>query len=105
MKYILGEKGGGNFLGNMQLVGFADAGLAWYGSSPYSDDNPLNTVFIDEPLIDLQIQYYRDPLVFGYGYGLRTMLLGYFLKFDVGYGVETNKVFSPKYHIGVGKDF
>jgi hypothetical protein len=106
MKYILGERGGGNFLGNLQLVAFGDAGLAWYGSSPYEEGkNPLNTVTIDENLIDLQIQYFRDPLVFGYGYGLRTLLLGYYVKLDIGYGVETNKVFAPKYHIGVGKDF
>jgi hypothetical protein len=105
MKYFLGENRGNNFFKNIQVIGFADAGLAWYGSSPYSSKNPLNTVSIDGNLIDLQIQYFRDPMVFGYGYGLRTLLFGYFIKFDVGYGVETNKVFAPKYHIGIGKDF
>jgi hypothetical protein len=104
-KYFLGDYRGSNFFKNLQLVGFADAGLAWYGSSPYSDKNPLNSVFVDGNLIDLQVQYFRDPLVFGYGYGLRMMLFGYLVKADVGYGVETNKIFAPKFHIGIGKDF
>jgi hypothetical protein len=33
------------------------------------------------------------------------VLYGFLGKTDVGYGVETNKVFAPKFHIGIGRDF
>jgi hypothetical protein len=105
LRYLLGSEGGSSFFRNLQIVGFVDAGLAWYGSSPYSTKNPLNTISIDDPLIDLEIQYFRDPLVYGFGYGVRSNIFGYQLKVDLGYGVETNKIFKPKIYFGIGKDF
>ncbi len=104
-RYILGKEKGAAFFRNFQVVGFADAGLAWYGSSPYSKDNPLNTVQIDGPLIDLDIQYFRDPLVYGFGYGFRTQLLGYYLRLDIANGVETKKILPKKIFLGIGYDF
>ncbi len=104
-KYILGKERGAAFFRNFQIVGFADAGFAWYGSSPYSSENPLNTVNIDGPLVDLNIQYFRDPLVYGFGYGIRTQILGYFLRVDLANGVETKKVLPSKLSVSVGYDF
>lgn len=104
-KYLLGKDKGANFFRNFQLVFFGDAGLAWYGSGPYDKANPLNTVSIDDSLIDLEIQYFRDPIVYGYGLGLRTQILGYFVRIDLAKGVETKKSLSQKLHIGVGMDF
>jgi outer membrane protein assembly factor BamA len=104
-RYFLGKERGSSFFRNFQLIAFADAGLAWYGASPNSKENPLNIVYVDDVLVDLEIQYFRDPIVFGYGYGIRTFLMGYMLKFDLGYGVETKRVLSPKLHFSLGKDF
>ena len=103
--YFLGINKGANFFRNFQIVGFLDAGLAWYGSGPFSKENPLNTVFIDNNVIQLELRYFRDPLVVGYGVGLRTRLLGYFVKFDYGWGIETRKVQSPVAHLSFGYDF
>jgi hypothetical protein len=104
-RYILGKERGATFFRNFQVVGFVDAGLAWYGKSPYSKENPLNTVQIDGPLIDLDIQYFRDPLVYGFGYGFRTQILGYYLRFDIANGVETKKILPKKFFLGIGYDF
>ncbi len=104
-RYLLGRERGAAFFRNFQLTGFADAGLAWYGRSPYSNENPLNTVQIDGPLIDLDIQYFRDPLVYGFGYGIRTQLLGYYVKLDVANGVETKRILPKKFYISIGYDF
>ena len=106
MQYILGKNRGSSFFKNLQIVGFYDAGLAWHGATPFSDENPLNKVQISSPpLINLEIEYFRDPLVMGYGAGLRTQLLGYFIKADYAWGIETRTVQKPKIFLSFGVDF
>ena len=103
--YLLGKDKGASMLRNFQLIAFFDAGLAWYGAGPYSAENPLNSVQVKDVLIELDIQYFRDPLVMGYGWGARTQLLGYFIRLDVAKGIETKKSLPTMYHIGIGLDF
>ena len=106
MQYILGQNRGASFLKNLQLVGFYDAGLAWHGSGPFSEENPLNNLVIQSPpLITLDVRYFRDPLVMGYGLGLRSQLLGYFVKLDYARGIETRKVQKPVIYLSFGLDF
>jgi len=76
-----------SFLKNFQIVGFFDVGTAWQGLSPFQKDNPLNTVLIegsDNPSdfnpVSVEVNFFRDPVVAGYGAGIRTMLFGYFVK-------------------------
>ena len=88
------------------MVMFYDAGLAWHGFSPYSDDNPLNTQVINSPpVIQVEVDYFRDPLVMGFGGGLRAKILGYNLKFDYAWGVETRKVRDGIFYFALGSDF
>ncbi len=106
MQYILGSNRGSAFFRNMQLVGFFDTGLAWHGSGPFSDKNILNVVNISTPpLIDMTIEYFRDPLVAGFGAGLRTQILGYFVKADYGWGIETRVIQKPRFYLSFGMDF
>ncbi len=106
MQYILGTNRGTSFFKNMQLVGFYDAGLAWHGAGPFSPENPLNKVKISSPpLIELNVEYFRDPLVMGYGLGFRTQLLGYFIKADYAWGIETRKIQPAKFYLSFGLDF
>lgn len=105
-QYLLGKNRGSTFFRNMQLVGFYDAGLAWHGTSPFGPENPLNSVTVTSPpLINLEIEYFRDPLVMGYGLGLRTQFLGYFIKGDYAWGIETREVQKPKFYLSIGMDF
>jgi len=106
MQYILGKYKGNNFIRNIQLTGFMDAGLAFHGTGPFSKENPLNNItLVSPPLLELNIKYFRDPVVFGYGFGLRTQLLGYFVKVDYGWGVETRTVQKPRLYVSFGLDF
>jgi len=107
---LLSKKPEGNsFLKNIQITGFFDAGLAWYGLGPNAEDNPLNTIDVsnptDNPVISINARYFRDPLVMGYGFGLRTNLLGYFVKFDYAWGIETGVVQEPRIYLSLGTDF
>jgi hypothetical protein len=99
-----------NFVRNFQIVPFFDAGTAWQGFSPFNKDNPLNTLFIgdiNDPAtpIAVKVNYFRDPIVAGYGIGLRTVLFGYFFRVDYAWGIETRMVQSPRFHFSMGLDF
>lgn len=98
-------------LRNLQLVAFFDVGTAWQGASPFSVDNPLNTTIIDNngpavvSPVRLVVNYYRRPILMGYGLGIRTVLLDHYLRLDYAWGVETGQVQSPMIYFSVGTDF
>jgi hypothetical protein len=95
------------FVRNFQLVQFIDLGNAWNGaykgisrpSSVYSSTNPQNPVTIKKTVGGI------GPLAGGYGFGARSVLLGYFLKFDAAW--EMNGIFKgkPIYYFSLGLDF
>ncbi len=94
-----------SWLKNLQGIGFFDMGTAWQGKKLFSIDNPLNTVILNNPPITIKVNYFRDPIVMGTGYGLRTTLFGYFIKFDYAWGVETRVFQKPVKHLSIGFDF
>ena len=96
-----------SFFRNLQLTGFFDVGTAWQGLTPFADENPLNTTVItgDNSLVTLRVNYFRDPIVAGYGFGVRSMLFGYFIRLDYGWGIETRVVQDPILHFSLGMDF
>jgi len=94
------------FIRNFQVVGFFDAGTAWVGSSPFSDDNPLNITNVGgNGPIRVRVKYFRDPIIMGYGVGVRTTLFGYFIRVDYAWGIETREVLKPRFHFSLGTDF
>jgi len=98
-----------SFFRNFQVTGFFDAGTAWSGNNPFSPDNPLNISTFptdtDDPLVSVRVKYFRDPIVAGYGMGVRCLVFGYFLKLDYGWGIETRTVQDPRFHFSIGTDF
>ncbi|WP_235298682.1 BamA/TamA family outer membrane protein [Portibacter marinus] len=91
---------------NFQITGFVDAGAAWHGLTPYSEENIINTLTLESPpTVRVNVRYFRDPLILGYGLGMRTSLFGYFVKLDYGWGVETRIVQKPRLYLSFGMDF
>ena len=98
------------FFRNFQMVGFFDVGTAWTGDDPYGPDNPLNTKVLPnnpdiDDLVSVKVNFFRDPIVAGYGFGARTTLFGYFIRLDYAWGIETRKVQDPILYIALGMDF
>ena len=81
-----------DFVRDFQIIGFGDIGTAWTGGSPYDDDNPLNNETRVNGPITVTYENINDPLVAGFGFGLRTSLLGYFVRADWAWGVENGEV-------------
>jgi hypothetical protein len=96
-----------SFLRNFQVVGFFDTGTAWEGASPFGKENPLNTDIIANPLspVSVQVNYFRNPIVLGYGVGIRSTLFGYFVKADYARGIETDISNEGRWHLSIGYDF
>jgi len=95
-----------DFLRNFQLVGFVDVGTAWFGLSPFSEENPLNTVVLESPpTVSVRVNYFRDPIVVGVGGGVRLDLFGYFLRLDYAWGYETKRWQDPILYFSLGQDF
>ena len=90
---------------NFQLVAFADAGTAWQGISPYDEDNPFNTLNITQGPVTVHVNYFREPVVVGYGGGARTTILGYFLKVDCAQGIDSGARKKPIWYFSMGLDF
>ncbi|MDC0014990.1 hypothetical protein OAD98_00335 [Flavobacteriales bacterium] len=93
------------FLSTFQVVGFADAGTAWTGSNPYSEENSFNITQISQKPINVIIQNQREPIIFGYGFGLRAELFGYFVRYDWSWGVEDGVVQGRINYFSLSLDF
>jgi hypothetical protein len=105
-QYLSRQKIRSSFIRNIQVIGFLDGGTAWEGQNPFASGNPLNTVILyNPPTVEVTVNYYRNPLIIGYGFGVRTLVFGYFLKLDYGWSweQETNK--KPLLHFSMGTDF
>lgn len=100
------------FLRNFQVVQFFDLGNTWNGDlleggfknferpqQTYSDDpnDPTVTVRIKAGGI--------GPFAGGYGFGVRSMLLGYFLRLDAGWEMGGFFRGKPILHFAMGVDF
>jgi hypothetical protein len=105
-QYLSNQKLRSSFLRNIQIVGFVDAGTAWHGANPFGPKNPLNTVVLtNPPTVEVIVNYYRNPLIVGYGAGIHALLFGYLVKLDYGWNWETKTSRKPLLHFSMGADF
>ncbi|MGQ9846349.1 MAG: hypothetical protein ACUVQP_02445 [Bacteroidales bacterium] len=105
IKYLMNRPIHSDFLENFQVIGFLDVGTAWSGASPYSKQNAYNTEIVTSGPITIIIDKKRDPVVWGYGFGLRSRLLGYFVRADWAWGVENNMVMPKIFYLSLSLDF
>ena len=104
-QYFMNRPMKSDFIKNFQVVGFADAGTAWTGKSPYSSDNSFNTDIIKNGPITIRLIHQREPIVVGYGIGLRSRLWGYFIRFDWARGIEDGIVLPRVFYWSLSLDF
>jgi outer membrane protein assembly factor BamA len=105
VKYIANYPLSNNFLENLQLVGFFDVGTAWSGKTPFSGENAYDNDIIVNGPITITIDADRFPIVAGYGVGVRSQLLGYFLRLDWAWGIENNQLLDRIFYFSMGLDF
>jgi WD40 repeat protein len=95
------------FFRNLQLTAFGDAGTAYEGVNPFSESNSFNTRIVGGPpnRFEATVINYRNPFLFGYGFGARTTLLGIYGKFDMAWGQQDRESIGPRFYFTLGYDF
>jgi len=105
IKYFANYQISSNFWNSLQVIGFFDAGSAWTGWTPYSGHNAYEYDEVKDGNVTITLDSNRSPIVYGYGFGFRAQLLGYFMRFDWAWGVE-NKVILPRiFYFSLNLDF
>ncbi len=94
-----------DFLKNFQIVGFGDLGTAWNGLSPYSPENVIGTRVEDFGGLKVILDSQKEPIIAGYGIGMRIRFLGYFLRVDLAWGVEDGIILPSVWHVSLSTDF
>lgn len=90
--YLINRPIQSNFVRNFQFIGFGDIGTAWVGTSPFAKDNPFSNEVKTTGPITVTYENINNPIVGGIGGGLRTTLLGYFVRADWGWGIENGVI-------------
>jgi hypothetical protein len=104
-KYFSNKPIKSSFLENFMVVGFGDVGSAWTGKNPYTSDNAFNTILVEGFNYEIFLQNQKEPIVYGYGFGLRSKLFGYYVRFDFAWGVDDGVVLDPVKYLSLSLDF
>ncbi len=94
------------FFNDLQITQFIDLGTAWNGQ--YNKLSRPETVIVDPGNAGV---VYRQkvggvgPFAGGYGFGARSTLFGYFVKFDAAWQMNGFFRGKPKCYISLGLDF
>ena len=94
------------FIRNFQLVQFIDLGTAWNGG--YNKIGRPSVTYSDpsQPNVLVKIKAGGiGPFAGGYGFGARSTLLGYFVRFDAAWQMNGFFKGKPQTYIALGLDF
>jgi Tol biopolymer transport system component len=105
VRYFAGHPLRSNLLNSLQVVGFGDIGTAWSGKNPWSKENSYDIQTIRNGPIVVTLDSNREPIVAGYGAGLRLQLLGYFIRADWAWGIENHYVLPRVFYLSFSLDF
>ncbi|HRG58140.1 MAG TPA: hypothetical protein PK323_04235 [Bacteroidia bacterium] len=103
--YLLNRPIKNEFINTFQLIAFGDIGTAWTGKSPYAKNNSFNIQTITQNPITVTIQREQEPLVGGYGWGMRSKILGYFVRADWAWGIDDGEVKPRIFYLSLALDF
>jgi len=93
------------FMEHFQAVGFFDIGSAWTGQDPYGDENSFNSTTVDLYPVSVNVANNREPIIWDFGFGLRSQLLGYFVRADWGWGVDDGILLDRVFQLSLTTDF
>lgn len=96
-----------NFIKNFQMVAFYDIGTSWNESPPWNRVNDQNTEVIDtegSPFL-IRLNNFNNPWLQSYGAGIRTVLLNYYVKFDLARPIRNYEADDLKFYVTLGYNF
>ncbi len=106
ISYLVNHPLSNAFIENLQAVGFFDIGTAWSGLHPWARKNAYDNDIIQQPPnITIEIDSNRNPVVAGYGFGVRSQLFGYFIRLDWAWGIDDLQVLPRIFYLSLNLDF
>lgn len=94
-----------NFFRNMMFVGFYDIGTSWSGKPPFTQGTSVSYNVVKDKSFEAKIKNYLNPWLYSYGAGIRTVLFGYYVKFDLAWPVQNFERNTPTGYVTLGFDF
>ena len=102
-----------SFLRNFQMICFYDVGTAWDGKVNFFDSESVSETVYPFPdpdsdqtiLFAARIRDYKSPWLMSLGGGIRTMLLGYFVRFDISRPIVDGIIKDYRFQLSIGLDF
>lgn len=94
-----------NFFRNMQLIAFYDIGTSWSGPAPFNSGTSVRIDRIKNGPFEIDIKNFLNPWLYSYGAGMRTVIFGYYMKFDLAWPVQNFEVGRPQFLFTLGFDF
>ncbi|MBK7385085.1 MAG: PD40 domain-containing protein [Flavobacteriales bacterium] len=104
VRYLINRPIRSDLFNHLQVAAFGDMGAAWTGSDPYSQDNSFNRINIYRNPLTITLNSRREPIIASYGFGLRTRLLGYFVRADWAWGIDDGVVLPRVFHFSLSLD-
>lgn len=105
VRYFANRSLSSGFWDNLQVCLFGDIGSAWTGLNPYGGQNGYDKRTEQKGTITVEVETNLDPIVYGYGFGVRSKILGYFMRFDWAWGVDSG-VRQPRiFYFSLSTDF
>jgi hypothetical protein len=105
LRYIFNRPLSNDFFNNLMVIGFADMGSAWEGLNPFTAYNAYDVEEINNYPITVIVDRKRSPMVFGYGWGLRSRLFGYYVRADWAWGIDTGVLLPRVFYLSLTTDF
>jgi hypothetical protein len=93
------------FLRHLQFVGFYDIGTSWSGKPPFTEEGSVNYDRIKTGAFQIDVKNYLNPWLYSYGAGIRSTILGYYVKVDLAWPVMNYEVGKTSWHVTLGFDF
>lgn len=104
-RYLLNRPIRMKSINDFQIVGFGDVGTAWTGLHPFASGNHLFRTDFEQKPISGYVEIQKEPIVAGLGFGLRTSVLGYFVRGDFAWGFEDKHFNKGMFYLSFGTDF
>lgn len=96
------------FLQRLTFIGFGDVGTTWVGLSPFTDDNSFKTEIYNDGEFDpvtVIVNYEVDPILRSLGWGVRSKIMGYFVRAEFAYPYHNAKFHDPVWQLSTVIDF
>lgn len=93
------------FLKSFEIISFYDIGAAWEGKVPlFGNRSSFVKTYVDGNF-SAKLSNFQNPWLSSYGFGVRAILLGFYLKGDWARPITNGSIGDTRFYLTLGLDF